>query len=977
MSGIMMSNVNYEDVPIRSKASPRSSPSASVYSRRSDESLSESYPEPRSFSGGQSRLTRGRTMIQHSAYSRSTTVQQAGLALFDFGNNPWRERLTSRDLTSEPEEFLDRLLEPCPKEIIRTMAEMLYHADTFGSDVDVSGFGGHRDTFAILGLRRIPRSTDLPIRFFRRLVLYVDFETYLSVRLCCRGWSEAISHARTLKLPAVSSLPAEILERIYDYLSPADFNSARHTCRLWMSVSLEWRLLTKMLKRGYWWAAAEADMAVDEALGTGKLTLSNEWLLSKRLSTECSLRPDWTGDGLKQSLAASFIKLYDNRSIPTTGTPYPPRLILACEVDFSELGHVYSVLGFHQYSITLGFTVSIYNKLLLVHADCSIYVYSFEDMALDTFAHRGSYLEFLTSITCPYPVLAVGMDTSRERFTVTALLEGRMCLVYDLYDNVVVKKRCPPIPYSPMHSKLDTWENKAEGRARPGVHRVDTKGDLSRTKSSVVDRATQETSSSTSRFQQHGSVSTPPISPPLGIRQRFISNICSKSSPPLSVAICPQRRCVAFGSSTGIELHWVDAMRGNFFDRWFPITANSDILHFMPQRPGVDSARKLRLLTSAKNPDSKEAVVNRRLLSQTRLEGEKGEDSANFDQAVPLSDGTHVLFTCPVSGELSLGHEGPPVIPGQTNLLTRAVLLGPRNEQGRGMVPKVYKAAAELRWGVRVAVGFADSLWLFSVPPDMFFSGRACEHCEDEDEDKENLWPLQIQGIEIGTVRGLSEVAVDAECGGITVWAFGAEGKAYMYHLRDGRNRETNRRVVLGTGEIVDEKDVDGDVHMHGTEDHHVSFKAEESFGFPSPDSYEDISTSFFTTAGPLPLLPVENDGNTVLPDALPAAMLEDEGYVSDADRSDTPMPDAPAYHYQDKDENDDEGYVSAEEHEEMQQAGGIWMSRTPTKWSREGEYLGENGERGGRRSEREEFDDGGNGRRDEGWLDVEILGGF
>ncbi len=922
-------------------------------------------------------------MIQCGAYFRSTSVKQAGPASFDFGNNPFQECLTSRDLTSEPEELLDSLLEPCPKEIIRTMTEILHHADTFGSDVDVSGFGGHRDTFAILGLRRVPRSTDFPICFFRRLVPYIDFETYLCLRLCCRGWSKAISHARPLEFPAVSSLPAEILERIYTYLSPVDFNSARHTCRLWMSVSLDWRLLTKMLKRGNWWAAAEADMAVDEALGTEKLSLSDEWLLSKRVSTECSLRPDWTGDGLKQSLTATFINLYDNRSFSTTGTHNPTSLTLACEVDFSEIGHVYSVMGDHQYSVTLGFTVSIYNKFLLVHADCIIYIYSLEDRALDTFAHRGAYLELLTSITCPYPVLAVSMDTSRERFAVVALLEGRISLVYGLYDDLVMKKRRPPIQLSPMRFKPQTWDDKAGGSAHPCVHRLNTERDLSRTKSSAVNRAAQETSSSTSRFKQRGPVSRPRISPPSGIRQRLISNICSNSSPPLSVAICPQRRYVAFGSSTGIELHWVDALRGNFFDRWFPITANSDILHFMPQRPGVDSARKLRLVTTTKNLDSKEMVANGKFLSRTRSEeGQEAERSANFDQAVPLSDGTHVLFTRPGSGELSLGHEWPPIIPGQTNLLTRAVLLGPRDEHGRDMVPKVYKPAAELRWGVRVAVGYADSLWLFSVPPDLFFSGTTCKQCEGEDEDKENLWPLRIQGIEIGTVRGLSEVTVDAGGGGITIWAFGAKGKAYMYQLGDGRNREINRKFVLGKGEIIDEKDIDGDVHMYGTEDHHVSFEREESFGLPSPDLYEDILTSFFTTAGPLPLPlplpPVEDDGDTVMPDALPIATLEDEGYVSDAERSDTPMPDAPAYRRQDTDEDNDEGYVPVEEeHEGMQQASGIWLSRTRTRWSEEGEYLGGEGEEGGGESEREEFEDGENGRRDQGELEVDILGGF
>lgn len=32
-------------------------------------------------------------------------------------------------------------------------------------------------------------------------------------------------------------------------------------------------------------------------------------------------------------------------------------------------------------------------------------------------------------------------------------------------------------------------------------------------------------------------------------------SLCNDDNPPRSVAICPQRRCVAFGCSNGIELH--------------------------------------------------------------------------------------------------------------------------------------------------------------------------------------------------------------------------------------------------------------------------------------------------------------------------------------------------------------------------------------------------------------------------------------
>jgi hypothetical protein len=44
-------------------------------------------------------------------------------------------------------------------------------------------------------------------------------------------------------------------------------------------------------------------------------------------------------------------------------------------------------------------------------------------------------------------------------------------------------------------------------------------------------------------------------------------HLCAEDDPPRSVSICPQRRCVAFGCSAGIELHWIDALTGQSLSR--------------------------------------------------------------------------------------------------------------------------------------------------------------------------------------------------------------------------------------------------------------------------------------------------------------------------------------------------------------------------------------------------------------------------
>lgn len=90
-------------------------------------------------------------------------------------------------------------------------------------------------------------------------------------------------------------------------------------------------------------------------------------------------------------------------------------------------------------------------------------------------------------------------------------------------------------------------------------------------------------------------------------------NVCSDDDPPRSVAICPQRRCVAFGCSSGVELHWVDALTGQDLSRWFPLTAPSDFLFFLPPRKRVDSAKKLRLISSAARPSERPAISERPL----------------------------------------------------------------------------------------------------------------------------------------------------------------------------------------------------------------------------------------------------------------------------------------------------------------------------------------------------------------------------
>jgi hypothetical protein len=236
-------------------------------------------------------------------------------------------------------------------------------------------------------------------------------------------------------------------------------------------------------------------------------------------------------------------------------------------------------------------------------------------------------------------------------------------------------------------------------------------------------------------------------------------NLCSDDDPPRSVAICPQRRCVAFGCSSGIELHWVDALTGQDLNRWFPLTAPSDFLFFLPPRKSIDSAKKLKLISSAARPSERPAIAERPFGVRTksspfwerfpvalgqfdnssdadliqgsllRLRGDAGRssltgrmDCSDHYRAIPLSDGYHILFTDPSTGLLCLGSDAP--VGGPTKLLRKIWFQGPKGEGS----PLTYAAGANLSCGVRIVAAFSNgieqTIWLFSVPRDVFATNQ-------------------------------------------------------------------------------------------------------------------------------------------------------------------------------------------------------------------------------------------------------------
>ncbi|KAJ4370493.1 hypothetical protein N0V83_005014 [Neocucurbitaria cava] len=297
----------------------------------------------------------------------------------------------------------------------------------------------------------------------------------------------------------------------------------------------------------------------------------------------------------------------------------------------------------------------------------------------------------------------------------------------------------------------------------------------------------------------------------------FYRHICSEDDPPRSVSICPQRRCVAFGCSAGIELHWIDALTGQSLSRCFPLTAPSDYLHFLSPRPGLESAKKLRLISSAAHPDDQLVISS------------PPSPSCDHYHAVPLSDGHHVLFIDPANNKLTLGCDAP--INGPRKLLRRVVFIPP----GDLVVPKLYTAAADMSQGLRVIAAYDDAILLYSIPSDVCNLSRLERKAESPDlytaspsftethnrnywfdwwdepsvpdpadqynsDKRDPVWPISIRGTYIGKLSGVCELAIQTTPD-ISIWAFSYAFQCKIWRLHNHADPiALSRRYICNSG---------------------------------------------------------------------------------------------------------------------------------------------------------------------------------
>lgn len=729
------------------------------------------------------------------------------------------------------------------------------------------------------------------------------------------------------KPSTASLLPPEILTKIYKRLSPSDFNSARHLCRSWFISSLEHSLLETMLKRSGWFASIQRELFNNKYLDD-HLRMTDEWLMSKHLAKECALGPNWRGNGIP--------------SLPTEQSPThskgvanktPFRLI--SKLDFTNMGTHYP--GSSSEACGLLFIVSACTKFLMVARGCMVFIYELNR------SHRtgkgvddieSGAIRPITSIICPRRVLGCSMDTSSNRDAIAILMDGRMGLVCAITGNTNRPGPTRTRDLRKMQERSDVFPVSRGGSWRQNIslgtsHSLRSYPEVSNQHLRVSVLAPGQPLADrypgpelgerylgrdyyTSAAQRR--VTSEPLTPssypmPTEVSPPTLYTlICSPDDPPRSIAICPQRRCVAFGCSSGIELHWIDALTGEDLNRWFPLTAPSDHLYFLPPRTGVDSAKKLRLVSSQGTPrerasvgerfsghkrssvfwaqggwDASDMFVNTDIESESR--GRIRNGSEHY-RAVPLSDGYHLLFIDPNSGVLCLGSDAP--FGGPTKLLRKLWFSGPVGEGS----PVAYAAASDLRWGVRVVAAYGlgkeQTIWLFSVPIDVFTDGhgrgeqphiinsftaisretargnadwmpwwgndgnRLLEWPTFGYGSRTNtMWPLQIRGQQIGQCEGLVDLAIHTGSGvGVTIWAFTRQGIALTWKLDSGTlHHDHMQRLVVQDGTIR-EIDGNGDIEMcdrpasHPGSDLNATTSQQEQFDGTASGLFPEVTRS-------------------------------------------------------------------------------------------------------------------------------------
>ena len=378
-----------------------------------------------------------------------------------------------------------------------------------------------------------------------------------------------------LTLSVAAKLPVEILQSIYWYLSPLDFNAARHTCSNWMNASLRLQLLAEQLKRGGWWSEAATRTPLFQEW-------RKAWPMSCYLARECALAGSWTGNGLGHGCTGRI-----HTSLTRSNS-----------INLSNIKQKSDEAGQPSKSELNVCTTSLCGKYFLAASGMQLYTYEIE----------GNAIRLLSKTTCEQNVTAASIDVGLDHFAVAVLLEGRIGVYLDLVGTLTLSStesqwessRNISNNAAPQAPVMDFGANDGYTEAPIDIE-VGTLDEFSASAGSVGETSVLHTSveTVTSRswaeylngrrarvrgtrrmpisfngvwphglhLNEKGRDSTTARKP---LQQIVYRNICTDEDPPCSVAISPTRQCVAFGCRSGVELYWV-------------CRSSATILYFVPR----------------------------------------------------------------------------------------------------------------------------------------------------------------------------------------------------------------------------------------------------------------------------------------------------------------------------------------------------------------------------------------------------------
>ena len=746
-----------------------------------------------------------------------------------------------------------------------------------------------------------------------RLVHYVSFQDYLNLRLTCRQWCRALPEP---SMPGSYRVPREVLQQVFSSLAPCDFDAARHTCRKWFDAGLDVHLLRLMLRTAQCQNAFKSDLRKLQDLQANNLDapcmprgrdslpmplaiphaeqriMSEQWLMSKRIATATRLSEHWRGPWSQTSISEGVSRFH-----------------IVEQVNFRKI--LVGLSSRDNSSQEKTFTTSACGRYLLVISGHDIFVYDLR-LSDDT-------LNAVVRLAADSNVMRVSMDTSSGRYALAAPLSNRTGLLWELNTDCGLEQdhfhAGEPMSlgvrtevYGPgLQDRTETLAGhlplrRSEVNSPPtlasdelanpesGWSNDATRHSLDLDAPNEVLESILDTSSGLCATPESESSKAGP-STGIAIQTRpaaMYRNLGSPDDAARSIAICPSRKCVAFGCRLGIELHWVDALTAGDLNRWFPLAAPSDHLYFLPQRSEVDSSKKLRLISSAAGPSApstnrSESLPARlaarsnthdriRRQSMTRLffgslpfpsaavfpNGWRNDNEpSNQDrqgvlrtvdcdhyQAIPLSDGHHMLYTDPMNGLLCLGSDAP--LGGPTKLVRKALFVPPTvGDDGWAGLMSCYNAGQELQWGVRIVAAHRDGRLIFyNVPADVFGRIRHLRSGPDvwdegagvmaqsdlltddvlsahpntsttptmgneasgHDSSDTLLRTVQIEGVEVGHVGHdiVDDVAVDTSNGAVRVWVFCRSGLARLLSIYVDSDHEVRQRFVGSDGLLYD-----------------------------------------------------------------------------------------------------------------------------------------------------------------------------